>query len=256
MSNRPSMFKLNRDRLRKTLARMANAVLRPLGAQLVPYTGKAKPWDEFFLRWIAEATASGQDPNDIGDLEWNDDPLKEVLERHYLPWIHPDSVVLELGPGTGRLTRHILGRCREVILVDYSELVCDWLHHYLKGKGNYRIIHIDRPVLARVKRDSVDVIVANGVFEHIDIDDLVCFLESFHRVLKPGGVVAFNFDNLMSPEGVAWFKRFRAEPGAKCIFRFHHPDVVRKLAEEVGFQILQLHTSASRFAYIAMRKPA
>jgi hypothetical protein len=44
-----------------------------------------------------------RDPNDIGDEEWAADALVESLELRYLPRINGESVVLELGPGSGRL---------------------------------------------------------------------------------------------------------------------------------------------------------
>jgi SAM-dependent methyltransferase len=239
--------------IKRAIARAANTVLHPLGTELVNYS-TIKPWDEFFKEWIAEAEKSGGDPNDFGDVAWLDS-LQDALERYYLPHIHSDSVVLELGPGSGRLTRHIIGRCRKMILVDYSHIVCDWLERYLKGKGDYLVVHIDKPVLFATDNNSVDTVIANGVFEHIDLDDFFCFLEEFHRVLKLGGVVSLNFDNLMSEGGLAWYHKYRGEPGSRCLFRFYHPDGIRFLAEQVGFQIAELHTDSGRIAQLILRKP-
>ncbi len=241
-------------RLRRKLADLGNRFLRPLGAQVVSYAGNDKPWDQFFLRWISEGKLSGKDPNDLGDLDWNDDQLRDALEKRYLPVIHPNSVVLEVGPGTGRLTRHIISRCREMILVDNSLLVCRWLPKYFKGKGTFRAFLLDQPRLPMVENNSVDVILAHGVFEHIDMGDLFWFLEDFYRVLKSEGVVSFNFDNITSSEGMASFIKFLGRPGNKSIFRFYHPDVVRKLAEAAGFRVAQLVTNSSRFAHICLQK--
>ena len=240
--------------VRSRLACTANRVLRPLGYEIVKLSDGERPWDAHFAKWIAEARVSGKDPNDIGDIAWGDDPLKEALDQYYLPYIKPTSVVLELGPGSGRVTRHIIPRCAEIILVDYSRMVCEWLDEYLKGKGKYRIHKIDKPSLSAVASQSVDMILANGVFEHTDMDDLMHFLEEFHRVLKPEGVVVFNFDNIMTEHGMQWFRRFRGHPGSKCIFRFYHPEAVRQLAESVGFETLRLRTIPTRFAYIELRK--
>jgi ubiquinone/menaquinone biosynthesis C-methylase UbiE len=241
--------------VRKRVAQLTNAVLRPLGAQLVPYEPRPKPWDADFLRWIREAEASGKDPNDVGDVAWDDDPLKHALEAHYLPHIHPDSVVLELGPGTGRATRHVISHCREMILADYSQLVCDWLSKYLQNKGRFKILLIDGPSLAAIEDQRVDMAFANGVFEHIDMDDLFYFLEEFYRVLKPGSVLSFNFDNVMTEEGVSWYREYRRGPGTKCLFKFYHPEAVRNLGEQAGFRLLKLSTSQSRFAFIELQKP-
>ncbi len=239
--------------LKRKIATATNSVLNSLGAEIVPYAGGTKPWDDFFKKWIAEAEASGQDPNDVGDVDWGD--IREALETCYYPYINSDSVVLELGPGSGRVTRHIIGRCREMILVDYSEVVCDWLGRYLEGKGSYRIAHIQKPSLAAVEDGSVDTVIANGVFEHIDMDDLFCFLQEFSRVLRPEGVVSFDFDNIMSAGGIAWFKQFRGEPGSRCIFRFYHPESIRILAQEVGLRVLDLKVNLGRIAHIILQKP-
>jgi ubiquinone/menaquinone biosynthesis C-methylase UbiE len=165
----------------------------------------------------------------VGDLEWQNDPLAYALKTHYLKRVTPQSVVLELGPGTGRLTRHILPRCAEMILVDYSDTVCAWLQDYLRGKGKFETFQITAPQFPEVPSDSVDVILANGVFEHLDPEETIWFLDEFARVLRPGGFIAFNFDNIMSAEGVPWLRKFSETPGSRCVFRFYHPETMSLL---------------------------
>jgi len=213
-----------------------------------------KPWDRDFLRWIAEAEATGKDPNDIGDAAWSGSRL-EVSERHYFPHITPRSVVLELGPGTGRVTRYVIGRCQEMVLVDYSPVVCEWLPKYLAGKGRFRVHRIAGPAFPDVEGASVDVAIANGVFHHIDTYATFFFLEEFYRVLRPGGVVSFDFVQLVSAEGRQFFKQWRPAPGSESIFRFHHPEVIRTLAELAGFEIIALTSNDSRLAFLEARKP-
>lgn len=240
------------------LARAANALLRPFSIQVVrrhDAVNGQKPWDRKFTSWIAQARERGIDPNDLGDVAWADDRLEESLSRHYLPRISPTSVVFELGPGTGRLTRHLIGRCGELILADYSQLVCDWLRHYLRSKGRFRIIRLDGPVLTGIPAETVDVVVAHGVFEHIDLDDMASYLDEFHRVLRPGGVAVFNFDNFASRGGREWFERWRPAPGDRGIFRFYHPEVVRAAAVASGFDVEHIATDDSRLATAALRRP-
>jgi SAM-dependent methyltransferase len=241
------------------LAGAANALLRPFSVQLVRRHDTAhdvKPWDRKFAAWIAEGRARGVDPNDLADAAWSDDGLDESLSRHYLPKVSPASVVLELGPGTGRVTRHLIGRCRELLLADNSQLVCDWLPLYLRSKGRFRVFHLDGPVLTDVASDAVDVVLAHGVFEHVDLDDMASFLDEFHRVLRPGGVAVFNFDNFASRGGRAWFERWRPAPGGRGIFRFYHPEVVRDAALASGFDVEQITADDSRLATATLRKPS
>ncbi len=212
-----------------------------------------KPWDDTFSRWIETGRAEGIDPNDVGDREW-DDPRAHV-EATYHPHIRPGATVLELGPGTGRITRHVIGRCGRMVLVDYSQTACDWLKQYLKGRGAFEVHCITKPTLAPVASASIDFLFAFGVFEHIGPDDLSWFLDEFHRVLKPGAVAVFNFDNIMSPEGLAWHRRWRLTPGHRNIFRFYHPDVVARLARAAGLAVAIVRTNESRHAEIELAKP-
>ena len=212
----------------------------------------ARPWDEFYERWIAAGEAEGIDPNDVGDREWGD-PTAHV-ERHYLPQIGPDSVVLELGPGTGRITRHVIGRCRELILVDYSRFACEWLERYLEDRGRFRVHAIDGPALPEVADNSVDFAFAFGVFEHIGPEDMLGFLEELHRVLVPGGRASFNFDNVMSAGGIEWLRYWRGRSSAPSAFRFYHPETVVRLAEVAGFTVADLRTDESRHADLDLLK--
>lgn len=236
------------------IQRAFNRLFRRFGLQLVT-TRPPKPWDKDFARWIAEAKASGLDPNDVGDRDWRGSAF-EGASRHLFPRIGPESVVLELGPGSGRYTRHVLPRCREMVLVDYSELVCEWLRAYLRDKGRFRVHHIDRPVLAGVPDGTVDFAFANGVFEHIDPDDTDFFLGEFHRVLKPDGSLWFNFDNFMSPGGLRWFQDEGVPPGGRRIFRFYHPEFLRRMALMRGFSDVTVTTDEGRFAFLeALKRP-
>jgi cyclopropane fatty-acyl-phospholipid synthase-like methyltransferase len=212
-----------------------------------------RPWDSTFERWVSEAASQGLDPNDVGDQEW-ENPLPH-LQQFYFPHIRPDSVVLELGPGSGRITRHLIGRCREILLVDFSAAACKWLGNYLPGKGNFKTYIIDKPQWPAIGRESVDFFCAFGVFEHIGLDDMRWYLEEIERVLVPGGIAIFNFDNLMSPEGIEWHKQWRRNPGDRNIFRFYHPDMVRRLAEVSALEVTSLRASDSRHAEIELKKP-
>lgn len=212
-----------------------------------------RPWDPTFERWIELGRAEGVDPNDIGDREWND-PATHI-ESFYRPHVRPNSVVLELGPGTGRITRHLIGHCEMMILADFSKMACRWLDKYLTGKGRFRTVWLEKPAMPQIAAASVDFAFAFGVFEHIGVDSMRWYLEELHRVVKPGGRVIFNFDNLMTEEGLAWHTRWRGQPGDTHVFSFYHPDAVAWLAKNAGFTVDALRTGPSRLAEIELVKP-
>ena len=144
---------------------------------------------------------SDSDPNDTGDAEWGSDLLDEGLRDHYLPLLSPEAVIVELGPGSGRLSRHLIGRCRELVAVDNSRYVCKWMRGYLEGKGRFRVHRISGPRLPLLGDATADAVVAHDVFEHLDLDETYWFLSEFARVLHPGGKCSFNFDSPVTRTG-------------------------------------------------------
>jgi SAM-dependent methyltransferase len=233
------------------MLRGLNRALRRLGLQVIR-TSQERPWDRDFRKWIDSARRSGRDPNDVGDETWAGDSLAGAT-RFLFPNISPRSVVLELGPGTGRYTRHVLPRCQKMILVDYSEVVCEWLAEYAAGKGPFEVHHITGPTLPAVPDATVDFAFARGVFEHIDPDDMDYFFREFQRVLRPGGRLWLDFCSLMSEEGFAWFERWRPPPGGRGHFRFYHPDFVARLAAGAGLADVRVTTSG-RFGFLEAGK--
>jgi ubiquinone/menaquinone biosynthesis C-methylase UbiE len=225
-----------------------NRAVRRTGFELVPTDGPAEMvWDRDFRRWIRQAESAGVDPNDIADERWGEDLLAEGLSDHYLPLVHPDAVILELGPGTGRLTRHVVGSCKEVIVVDRSSFVCDWMRRYLRGRGAHRVYRIDGPALPMIADGEVDAVMAHGVAEHLDLDEIYWFLAEFHRVLRPGGTIAFNFDNVLTERGAEVM--LQDGPGERALFRVHHPAAIRRVGELAGFREMRIVETPGRIAF-------
>ena len=214
-----------------------------------------KPWDESFRTWIADAKRQGLDPNDVGDQRWGD--ARIGAEAQYLPLMNADSVVLELGPGSGRYTRHFMPRCKEMVLVDYSKFVCAWMEEYFQGKGKFRVVYAHDYALQAVGDSSIDTVIANGVFEHIYLEGFYHYLVTFRRVMKPGARGCFNFNNILSEGGFQHFRdKLPQAMGKRSIFRFYHPQTVEKLCREAGLEVERMATSESRFAFLTFRKPA
>lgn len=239
------------------LLRLANFALRPVGAEVTRRpTPASKPWDKKFLAWIAEAREKGLDPNDIADQEWSNP--EAYLETYCYPYIKPDNVVLELGPGTGRTARNLIKRCAKLLLVDYSQAVCDWLQEYMKGRGEFEVHHAKDCTLSNIQDNSVNVVWADGVFEHIDLEDFYRYFKTFHRVLRSEGIMILNFDTLMTDKGLDWFISQLPRKG-RGIFRFYHPDMISRLANHVGFELESktdhiIQGEISRFVFITFRR--
>ena len=238
-----------------TLVQVAAALKPVIGKILRHRRPGQKGWDKQFRLWIKNARACGVDPNDLGDAAWKNDHLAEVVEDRYLKYIPPQGTVLELGPGTGRLTRKLIGRAGRIELVDYSKFVIAWMNSYLAGKVDFHAHLITAPAFPAVETVSVDIAVAHGVMEHLDPYETYSFLIEFLRVLKPGGIVSFNYDTIHSSGGAAWFRAKYPGAGRPAIFRFYTPDFMSRLAEIGGFEVVQSLISDDRLAHMILRKP-
>lgn len=213
-----------------------------------------RKWDVHFRKWIDDAQARGVDPNDVGDEAWANDHLAQVLQDLYLKYVPVGGTVLELGPGTGRLTRHLIGHAGRIELIDNSSFVIDWMTKYLTGRIEFGAHLIDMPQLPEIKSDSMDAIVAHGVFEHLDFDETYSFLKEFHRVLRPGRYVSYNYDNLLSLRGAEWFLQHHRGAGKRCIFRFYTPEFMARIAQVAGFDVSRSVASDDRLAHIVLAK--
>jgi SAM-dependent methyltransferase len=211
-------------------------------------------WDVHFRQWIEQAEARGQDPNDVGDEAWANDYLAQVLERCYLRLVPKGGTVLELGPGSGRLTRHLIGRAGRIELIDNSDFVVKWISKYLEGKVDHRAVLISKPLVPHLKDNSIDAVLAHGVFEHLDFDETYFFLLEFCRVIKPGATISFNYDNIQSEGGKEWFLGHKRSPGRRCIFRFYTPDFIMRIAEIAGLKVSESFTSNDRLAHLILTK--
>jgi ubiquinone/menaquinone biosynthesis C-methylase UbiE len=233
---------------------MLRKMLKKAKAAIWPLPLDRSPWDPHFDQWIKSAVAHGVDPNDVGDEAWANDSLADAIQDLYLSYVPAGATVLELGPGTGRLTRHLITRARKLELVDNSKFVIKWMTTYLAGKIEFRTHLVERPLFPSVPDDSVDTVVAHGVFEHLDFDETFSFLVEFYRVLKPGGYVSYNYDTLHSSGGAEWFLR-KLKPGKRCIFRFYTPEFMARIAQIAKFEVVQSISSDDRLAHIVLRKP-
>lgn len=91
------------------------------------------------------------------------------------------AMIVDVGCGTGA-TAVLLQQYGTVIGVDISPLALSWSRR--RGLNNLLLAAAERLPIAF---QSVDVVVATDILEHLDDD--VAVLREFHRVLKPGGYV-------------------------------------------------------------------
>jgi SAM-dependent methyltransferase len=99
------------------------------------------------------------------------------------PYLRPDTVLLEIGPGDCALSMALAPQVRQVYGLDVSAAIT----HRVSFPSNFKLILSDGTSVP-LPPDSVDVAYSNQLMEHLHPDDALEQLEGIWRALRPGGI--------------------------------------------------------------------
>ena len=124
-----------------------------------------------------------------GKLRWKRrvELLKENLE--------PGAKVLELGCGTGYFTRELVDTGAKITAIDISPDLLEVARKEIQA-GNVEFI-VDNAYEMSFEEETFDHVIGSSVLHHLEIKKA---LAEIHRVLKPGGRIAFTEPNIMNPQ--------------------------------------------------------
>ncbi|MCP3857234.1 MAG: methyltransferase domain-containing protein [Actinomycetia bacterium] len=113
----------------------------------------------------------------------------EEAAAFLLPFLAPDSRLLDVGCGPGSITVGLARRCGEVIGVDSSDDVLESARSHQADQGVENLsFEAGSCYELRWEDETFDVVYAHQLLQHLA--DPVAALREFRRVLKPGGLVA------------------------------------------------------------------
>jgi SAM-dependent methyltransferase len=184
------------------------------------------------------------------DNHWDDALLRGCILRH----LAPDSVVLDLGAGSGAVQEmHFRGLCKQVCGLDPSqEVLCNpHLEVARVGAGEF----IPWPDA------TFDLVYANNVLEHLE-NPLAVF-DDVRRVLKPGGMLIVKTPNywhyvpILARLTPLRFHRFvnkvRGRPANQTFPKFYRANTKERivaLASQSGFDVTSFDYVEGRPEYL------
>ena len=151
-------------------------------------------WDSFAITagTAREAILAG-----VGDDEFRFwETGKQYADRYVLPLVRPDSVVLDLGAGIGRVARAVAPHCRRIVLVDVSGSMLRRARRAFRGVANADFVKTTGSSLSAIDDATVDVVYSFLVLQHIEREDVIRYFDEIRRILKPHGVFRFQVPNL------------------------------------------------------------
>jgi SAM-dependent methyltransferase len=158
--------------------------------------------------------------------------------RHILPFISPDSNVLDLGAGIGRIARWVAPHCAQLTVVDVSDRMLRRARSVL-GNERVRYIQSDGRTLSGIPNSSIDVAYSLLVFQHIEREDLVNYLAELRRVLRVDGRLIMQLPDLADRASLATFVDYAMHERTRSVarLRYYTRDEVGILFDYFGFVV-------------------
>jgi SAM-dependent methyltransferase len=213
----------------------ATRVLRPFGYEVRDKVLSERP--EGFPGYLAQATRLGMDVNDYEEQRLGWRLPRPTLDEVLYPYLRADSAVCEIGPGTGRWSRHILERIPdgELHLVDPSRWMVRFLSHYFAARPNVHAHISDGQSLPFAQAESLDAIFSANTFVELKLGVIYVYARDFARVLKPGGHVVIDYIDPTTDEG--WQHLLTQGPDMAGVYTFHAPETIDRVFDWVGLNI-------------------
>jgi SAM-dependent methyltransferase len=177
--------------------------------------------------FIASATQPGEAAFDASGK--NDVDLFFAGLEHLLT---PDTTVLDIGCGIGRMDRHVAPRVGHLIGIDVSGVMVQKARARLADLENVSFVEGPGESLAPIEDQSIDLVFSHIVFQHVPRGIARQYFGEARRVLRAGGHFVFQM-----PEEVPGGN---AEPPDDDTFemRFYRESQLRAELGGLGFEFV------------------
>lgn len=116
--------------------------------------------------------------------EWKESLIAHVLDK-YVP---KGGSLLEIGPGAGRWTHHLIEASKQFTAIDISSSCTELCQQKFAHARHASFLTGNGSDLAGVADCSLDGIWSFDVFVHINRREFSAYLDEFQRVMKPGSI--------------------------------------------------------------------
>ena len=149
-----------------------------------------------------------------------------MRNKYVLPYINPQHIELEIGPGGGRWTRYLLGFKKLYVVDHYPQLLNELKKRF--NKPTMQFITNNGTDFPGVPDKSIDYIVSVACFVHLEPHLIESYLKNMVRILKPGGNVFLTYSD-------------KTKVGAQINHTFTNvtPGAMREMISSAGFKIVE-----------------
>lgn len=229
----------------------ASRVLGPLGYELRDRVLSERP--EGFVGYLQAASAAGMDVNDYEEQRLGWRLPRPTLDAIVFPYLTETSRVCELGPGTGRWSRHVLTQVPrgELHLVDPSPWMVRFLRGYFASAPNVHAHVNDGQSLPFADSGWLDVVFSANTLVELKLGVIYLYARDAARVLKPGGYVIVDYIDPTTDEG--WSHLVTQGPEMAGVYTFHAPEVIDRVFSDAGLSVQRRYQVGKSTFVVAQR---
>lgn len=240
-------------RVRRAFEYAAARLLAPAGYELRDRVLSERP--EGFPGYLEASRRAGMDVNDYTEQALGWKLPQPTLEQVLFPYLEPDSRVCEIGPGTGRWSRHIVPRIPrgELHLVDRSPWIARFLRAYFAGSPNVQAHVGDGQTLPFAETGWLDVVFSANTFVALKLGVVYHYVRDCSRVLRPGGYSVFDYVDPTTEEG--WQHLLSQGAEMAEVYTFHAPEAINRVLWCVGFEVIKRYQVGKSMFVVARRGP-
>jgi uncharacterized protein (TIGR03437 family) len=156
---------------------------------------------------------------------------------------------LEIGCGIGRMTKHLAAIFGEIHSTDVSGEMIRQARERLRDLPNVHLHETSGVDFTALPDDYFDVAFSAYVFQHVPSKDVIASnIREAYRVVKPEGILRVHTN------GVEARSYAEAEKNTWAGATFTEAEI-RKLARELGAQLISVYGANTMFCWATMRKP-
>lgn len=185
-------------------------------------------YDELFRRvpdhpQLMKRTSAEERQRDVDDQ-------MQLLGR----FLHPDSTLIEIGPGDCALSIAACGRVRSVFAVDVSEEIAR-----RSGLPPNFELHLSDGVSVPHPPGGADVVYSHQLMEHLHPEDALAQLRNIHAALAPGGLyLCVTPNRLTGPHDIS---RYFCEEARGFHLKEYSAGELLTLFRQAGFERPEVH---------------
>jgi ubiquinone/menaquinone biosynthesis C-methylase UbiE len=126
---------------------------------------------------------------------------KDQLRKAFIvPYIRPESTVLEIGPGHGRWSSMLPPKVFRLHLVDLSASCIEFCKKRLSAFSNVFYHVNDGKTLSGIETSSIDYVWSFDSFVHIEEPEVRSYARELRRVMKPQSMGVIHHPGSPTPE--------------------------------------------------------